>query len=364
LPKSSSSSGTSTNAAIHFSGGPVAGTSLTRTKESEPALTTIDSPNQKPEVPTQTLSTADSPDRFLEPIQTEAVHPRSGAVAVHPSGGAASHATGSISATTATQTGRHTTQPSISTKSDAGSDERHPSESAAHPAVIPAETLPHPNRLSETPQGTAVRHGLDVAQTTSSTTSPPGLHGQISPGEKSTGAPSPPGAAASREPFAAIDAEFVQARPTWIHAGANHAEAGYQDADLGWVGVRAEVSGGGIHAALVPGSTEAAQALSGHMTGLNAYLTDHHAGVEKLTLTAPQGQSAFPGLEQGSSQNMQQGTGQNSRQGQGAEQYWMNRTEAPPVSLAAGSEARAQDAVPDVSSYALPTEGNHISVLA
>jgi hypothetical protein len=116
----------------------------------------------------------------------------------------------------------------------------------------------------------------------------------------------------SRETFATLDTAGTTGATTWIHAGAQRAEAGYQDPALGWVGVRADTSGGGIHAQLVPGSADAAQALGGHLAGLNAYLAEHHTPVETLTLTAPE---SGLGSGRGSGEGMQQQTGQETAQG-------------------------------------------------
>jgi hypothetical protein len=91
--------------------------------------------------------------------------------------------------------------------------------------------------------------------------------------------------------FAAIDADRSSAATTWIHAGPRHAEAGYLDPSLGWVGVRADVSASGIHAAVVPGSAEAAQALGGHISGLSAYMAEHHGHAATVTLESPQNRS-------------------------------------------------------------------------
>jgi hypothetical protein len=90
------------------------------------------------------------------------------------------------------------------------------------------------------------------------------------------------------DPFAVIDADRSSGATTWIHAGPRHAEAGYLDPSLGWVGVRADVSASGIHAAVVPGSAEAAQALGGHISGLSAYITEHHGQTATVTLASPQ----------------------------------------------------------------------------
>jgi len=118
----------------------------------------------------------------------------------------------------------------------------------------------------------------------------------------------------SREAFAALDAAGTAGNPPWFHAGAQRAEAGFQDPTLGWVSVRADMSRGGVHAELVPGSTDAAQALSGHLAGLNAYLSEHHTAVESVTVTSPEsGWSGF-GSGQGTGAETRQETSQQSGQ--------------------------------------------------
>jgi hypothetical protein len=130
-----------------------------------------------------------------------------------------------------------------------------------------------------------------------------------SPGNASL-SPASTTASSANEAFAALDADMNSSIPSWIHAGARRAEAGYQDPALGWIGVRAEVNGGGVHATLLPSSSEAAQVLGGHMAGLDAYLAAEHAPVRSLTLTTPGGRE--PGLASGQdlSQGMNQGSGQ------------------------------------------------------
>ncbi|MGA3082588.1 MAG: hypothetical protein ABSD44_14645 [Terracidiphilus sp.] len=133
----------------------------------------------------------------------------------------------------------------------------------------------------------------------------------------------------SRETFATLDAVNATGKPTLIHAAPQRAEAGFHDPALGWVGVRADTSGGGVHAELVPNSADAAQALGTHLAGLNAYLAERHTPVETLTLSAPEsegtrfasGQNAGQSAGQGAGQGTQQGTGQQTGQepAQGAE---------------------------------------------
>jgi hypothetical protein len=120
-----------------------------------------------------------------------------------------------------------------------------------------------------------------------------------------------------RDTFAALDSAAAPSAPTWTHAGAHRAEAGYQDPDIGWVGVRADSSGGGIHASLVPGSTVAADTLGGHLAGLNSYLAEHHSPVANVTLAHPEDHggglgpmNSSPGDNAGGNGASEQGTGE------------------------------------------------------
>jgi len=161
----------------------------------------------------------------------------------------------------------------------------------------------------------------------------------------------------SRDTFSALDTESASRNSEWIHAGAHSAEAGYQDATLGWVGVRADLGGGGIHASLVPATADAAQALGGHLAGLNAHLAERHTPVETLTLTAPENRGAEAGMNPGPNQDMRQGTGQGSdRGGQTGEKATM----PPLVPAAVRSSSGGRS---DELSMSMPA-GAHISIMA
>lgn len=166
----------------------------------------------------------------------------------------------------------------------------------------------------------------------------------------------------NRETFAALDSEAAPGTPTWIHAGAQRAEAGFQDPALGWVGVRADTGAGGVHASLVPGSADAAQALGGHLAGLNSYLAEHHTPIETLTLAAPEGRWAGPAGNQDASQGMNQGQGG----GQGAfTEPRSNPPPTPPEMIAGASlEASAQTGSRDLAAPITRPGGLHISVMA
>ena len=126
----------------------------------------------------------------------------------------------------------------------------------------------------------------------------------------------------SHDTFAALDADPGGPVTTWVHAGPRQAEAGYLDPSLGWVSVRATTSPDGLHAAVVPGTADAAQALSTHMAGLNSYLTSNHGTTVTATLANPAGShdashtgNANTGQGSGNSHSQQQNAGTQSSPG-------------------------------------------------
>jgi hypothetical protein len=165
------------------------------------------------------------------------------------------------------------------------------------------------------------------------------------------------------ETFAAMDAQANGLEATWVHAGPHQAEAGFQDPALGWVAVRAEMgAGGGVHAAIVPGTADAAQTLGGHMAGLSAHLAEQRVGVSSVSMNSP---GVAPELAGGGAgQNGGQygaGSGQNQGQqhpaGPGAV-YAM-----PSVASASGARetARLDGTQPAAATSGM--RGRHISVV-
>jgi hypothetical protein len=172
--------------------------------------------------------------------------------------------------------------------------------------------------------------------------------------------------AGAHDPFTSLDAAPAPGAVTWTHTGLRQAEAGFEDPALGWVGVRAEVSGGGVHAAVVPGSVEAAQELGRQMEGLHAYLAEQRTPVESLSLASLSGRGGDPATGQP--------TGQNA-QGQDAQQQGSGQQGTPhPEPLAAdrgtaraaspfAAEASAMNSINSGDSMDL-REGTRISVMA
>ena len=186
---------------------------------------------------------------------------------------------------------------------------------------------------------------------------------QIAPGATGNGSyagtSTSTGAAVSgiQETFVSIDGANHAPAATWVHAGARTAEAGYQDPALGWVGVRAQVDINGVHAALVPGSADAAQALGGHLAGLNTYLAEHHAGVETLTMAAPEGRSNEQDQNQRSGQNPEQGSSMGEHSGQSGDS---NRNRA----LDSTATRRIVAAPSEGTVVGSPPGGVYVSVMA
>jgi hypothetical protein len=139
-------------------------------------------------------------------------------------------------------------------------------------------------------------------------------------------------------PLDAMDTHTERSHPTWLHAGAHQAEAGFQDPTLGWIGVRAHVDSSGVHATLVPSSIEAAHSLGVDLANLNAYLAEHHAQLEKVTLAKPDAEWTDHGMQHGMNERQGQGEEHGSRRG-------ANREEKADVH--SGSSARIP--VPDFS---------------
>ena len=120
--------------------------------------------------------------------------------------------------------------------------------------------------------------------------------------------------AAGSDPFAALDGDGTAPPTTWVHAGAHRAEAGYLDPALGWVGVRADAAGSATHASIVPATAEAAQVLGAHVSGLSAYMAEHHGAATTVHVTVPDGTHFGDGWNQG------RGMGQPSGRESGARQ--------------------------------------------
>lgn len=208
-------------------------------------------------------------------------------------------------------------------------------------------------------QGQAVPAVLDGENNAALARDPAGGRAAVNLSGESTGAASKDGMAA-RDTFAALDAESSSGTSTWVHAGTRSAEAGFHDPALGWVGVRADASGGGVHASLVPGSTEAAVTLGGHLAGLNAYLKEQHTPVESLTLAATEEGAVSSSMGQGAHQSMHQDSGQGATSGQQSS----TQVSAPVLTATAGREVAAASGRTEQSAQAFVPGGTHISVMA
>ena len=168
------------------------------------------------------------------------------------------------------------------------------------------------------------------------------------------------------ETFDALDSAATLADPSWVHAGAHKAEAGFEDPSLGWVSVRAESGGGKVHAEIVPDSSDAAQALSGHLAGVHAYLAEHHTTVETVTVAAPESRSAAMAGGHGAGEASQQGTGHEGGRQTGEQTAQTTGSGIPSISSRSSmpDATSGSSTLRDADSEAVATGGIHISVMA
>jgi hypothetical protein len=242
------------------------------------------------------------------------------------------------------------------------------------PASSDAAALVHAQAQPGTAAASSTILGANLAATA-------GTNGIVKPDGTGNSAAGD-GTSTTTKTFAALDAGTGTA--AWVSTGARQVEAGYKDPELGWVSVQATSSGGGVHATLVPGSTNAAEALSGHLAGLNTYLAESRSQVDSVTVAALDARSTGLGADHGTSRQGQgQGTGQGAGQeiaqnlgagtGQGSGQGTPNQQSFAPQSVAnpftSSNSSQVDGSVAGVGSTAANTDaadanGAHISVMA
>ena len=156
----------------------------------------------------------------------------------------------------------------------------------------------------------------------------------------------------SQSTFAALDAATQPPSTVFTHAGARHAEAGYLDPSLGWVGVRAEVSGGALHAAVVPASSQAADVLGAHLPALHAYVSQQHGLESTIDMSWQHDANTGSGFQQSSQQDRHSSAGEDAKG---------SIPGSPPASAAQPSFLVSFDAA---GASSLASGGRYISVLA
>ena len=218
----------------------------------------------------------------------------------------------------------------------------------------PRERAPLQRELA----GDAAQQGAAIGSHSTLVRDPSGITG--SPVERVNGGTQmqqpTPSSPTTRDTFAALDADPGQPAAAWTHSSPRQVEAGYQDPSLGWVSVRADLTPGGLHASVVPNSPEAAQALGSHLSGLNAYLAEHHGGSITASLAAPEDRSSTP-AQHGQS-GSQSGSG---RQNESSNQASSQAAEPPSSASSALWTGSAQNTEP--AGFA-PAHNGRISVLA
>jgi hypothetical protein len=110
------------------------------------------------------------------------------------------------------------------------------------------------------------------------------------------------------------------------------------------------MTSGGLHASVIPTSQDAAQALGSHLSGLNAYLADHHGGSITASLAAPEDRSLTQ--QSGTDSGTQSGARQQNQSSQSSAEQATSPT------LQQNIQQQAEPAL------FMPTHSGRISVLA
>ncbi len=248
-------------------------------------------------------------------------------------------------------------------------------ESSADPAAGPGPRGAAPAQGNPTLAASTIGPAASSLPAPASGSGPvPGSNlGSVS-SSSSAAAPVSPG-----ETFAALDGDAPTGSFSWTHAGAHRAEAGFEDPALGWVGVRADLGGGSVHASLVPGSPEAAQMLGSHLAGLNDYLAERHPGVGTVTVAGHENSGSTAnaqsgsGTESGAQSFTQQGSASNADTGNpntGNSTISGTRADSNPISRAGEGTNQALSANAALPTTSLAAEtlgrssGSRISVMA
>ena len=164
----------------------------------------------------------------------------------------------------------------------------------------------------------------------------------------------------AQDTFAALDEQNPPGAPVWIHTGGNKAEAGFKDPTLGWIGVRAQVDAGGVHASVVTASALASQALSSNMTNLSAYLDEQHTPVQSLTMATSESSWEGRNTDNPSSTNAGQG---NAQEGNSGQQQASSNSVASAATVAQDRFIQTTDPIESSLAY-LATGAKYISVIA
>jgi hypothetical protein len=162
----------------------------------------------------------------------------------------------------------------------------------------------------------------------------------------------------------ALDGSLHTADPRWIQAGGHRAEAGYQDPSLGWVSVRAEMgSGGGVHASVIPSSSDAAQVLNGHLSGLDAHLANQHLPVHPVTISLSQESQFSSGPGDGNQREYGGHTNQNNQQASPDDRDTAGRSKSITTSLLRSDDQGSRE-LRILSASPLTPGGMYVSLMA
>jgi len=156
----------------------------------------------------------------------------------------------------------------------------------------------------------------DVGVTAATVNSAPVTMGSANLSDASQGKVGPLQGEVDRDPFHAMDLQ--NATHTWPSNSASPRElsVGYRDSDLGYVELRAQQDGSGVHASLVAQSAASEASLHAQLADLGSWLNARHTPVESLHVLAQSSStSSNSGGQAGEGQSANSGTGSEAQGG-------------------------------------------------
>ncbi|WP_420239870.1 flagellar hook-length control protein FliK [Telmatobacter bradus] len=174
------------------------------------------------------------------------------------------------------------------------------------------------------------------------------------PGPQAAGDAAPRTAMTAQDTFSALDSGGSGgSHVSWTHTGPQRVEAAFQDPVLGQVSVRADSTGGNVHATLISSTNEGAQALSNHLGELNHFLSQQNSGINSVSVETGGTQNSFAGSG-----------GQQSGQQQGSDAQAAQVQPDKYLSSASGHSNDMDDSSDAVVGIPALREGSSISLLA
>lgn len=214
-----------------------------------------------------------------------------------------SGATGTVKAKSGLSAGKADAVSATGSEKAPGSDRLAEAQNVAGVnAAVVADAAQQAHATPLNAQNLAAAHANSANELSSMVREQAAQQAAGNPGPQAAGDAAPRTSMTAQDTFAALDSGGNHVN--WTHTGPQRVEAAFQDPVLGQVSVRADATGGNVHATLISSTNEGAQALSSHLGELNHFLNQQNSGINSVSVETGGAQSSFAGS--GGQQNGQQ----------------------------------------------------------